>query len=265
MDKLPTPASVLLRLRGVSASSPRLVWYGPDGRIELSGRVFDNWVAKTSNFLVDELDASRGTRVELDLPVHWKSLAWAMACWQVGAVITPGVHPTQGLVPAEPADVVVTSAERGPVAPPAVLVQVALGSLALRWPSALPQGAVDYAAEVRSHGDVFTDAAAQDARTVLFESTGPADLPAGAGAAGQPAGGGLTLEGLLSLYSGTPEPSGVVLLEAGASLRHALAAALSVWGVDGTLVLVHPEVPVTQALLDGERVGARAAFAPEAG
>ena len=52
------PASELMTsLRSGHATSPRLTWYGPDSeRVELSGRVLDNWVAKTSNLLQDELD-----------------------------------------------------------------------------------------------------------------------------------------------------------------------------------------------------------------
>src|SRR6478735_7253781 len=45
-------------LRSGNSTAPRLTWYGPDAeRVELSGRVLDNWVAKTSNLLQDELDA----------------------------------------------------------------------------------------------------------------------------------------------------------------------------------------------------------------
>jgi uncharacterized protein (TIGR03089 family) len=255
MDHHLLPTAVLSRLR--EATSPRLVWYGPDGRIELSGRVFDNWVAKTANLLVEELDAGTGTRVELDLPVHWKSLVWALACWQVGAVLAPTpAPPGTGPGPASAVDLVVTSAERE-VVPPAVQVAVALGALALRWPAPLPAGAVDYAAEVRSYGDYFADAVTQDASTVLFDGAGP-DRSGTAPDA-------LTVAGLNRLYTAAPEPSGVVLLGADTSLPRALAAALAVWSVDGTLVVVHPEVAVTQSLLDGERVGARAAFTADAG
>jgi uncharacterized protein (TIGR03089 family) len=256
MDQLTTPAAVLAHLRGVSASSPRLVWYGPDGRIELSGRVVDNWVAKTANLLVDELDATAGTRIELDLPVHWKSVVWALAGWQVGAVIVPGPSGPPEL----PADIVVTAGERGAPEggagkPPAVLVAVALGALAMRWPGALPPGAVDYAAEVRSHGDVFPDAVPQSAGTVLFAAGATPQ-----GTVAEP----LTVEGVHRLSPAPPGAQAVVLLEAGASLPNALAAALTVWSADGTLILVHPEVPVSQVLLDGERVTARMSFPPAA-
>ncbi|MGN6441414.1 MAG: TIGR03089 family protein, partial [Arthrobacter sp.] len=67
-------------LRSGNSTAPRLTWYGPDGeRVELSGRVLDNWVAKTSNLLQDELDAEPGMSLRLDMPAHWKSLVWALA------------------------------------------------------------------------------------------------------------------------------------------------------------------------------------------
>ena len=52
--------------------------------MELSGKVLDNWAAKTSNYLAEELDAEPGTTVELDLPAHWKTLVWALGAWQAG-------------------------------------------------------------------------------------------------------------------------------------------------------------------------------------
>src|SRR5213595_2296246 len=76
---------LMTTLRSGHATSPRLTWYGPDSeRVELSGRVLDNWVAKTSNLLQDELDAEPGMSLRVDLPAHWKSFVWALAGWQLG-------------------------------------------------------------------------------------------------------------------------------------------------------------------------------------
>ncbi|MHA7280314.1 TIGR03089 family protein [Arthrobacter sp. MDT2-2] len=251
-----TPAEILVKLRSVHPSSPRLVWHGRDGRIELSGRVFDNWVAKSSNLLADELDATGGTVVEFDLPVHWKSVALAFACWQVGAItVLPDVLPGSAspVSPASPehrqgADIVLSSREGADVAPPRLLVCVALGSLALRWDGPLPRGAVDFAADVRSHGDVYLGEPAQAGDAPLVHTAG---RPLAAG----------DLAGLVTLPSdGGPGNSGdapTVLLEPGTDLLRALAAALAVWQQDGTLVLVEEGVPVTDRLLAGERVTGR--------
>lgn len=132
---------------------PRLTWYGPDGeRIELSGHVLDNWVAKTANLLVEELDCGPGTTVRLDLPPHWRAVVWALAVWRVGAHLS--------LDPDSPADVAVTSrpgegdsAARTTEARETVVV--ALPALARRWDGPLPSGAIDAAQAVMTYGDVL--------------------------------------------------------------------------------------------------------------
>ena len=56
-------------------------------RTELSGTTTANWVAKTANLLVDELDAEPGTRVEVALPTHWLRTVWILAAWAMGGTI----------------------------------------------------------------------------------------------------------------------------------------------------------------------------------
>jgi uncharacterized protein (TIGR03089 family) len=56
-------------------------------RTELSGTTAANWVAKTANLLVDELDAESGTRIEVALPTHWLRTVWILATWAVGGTI----------------------------------------------------------------------------------------------------------------------------------------------------------------------------------
>ncbi|WP_330998305.1 TIGR03089 family protein [Georgenia wutianyii] len=76
---------VLDLLTGDEPNQPRLTWYGPDDeRVELSGRVLANWVTKATNLLVEEGEVGPGTRVLLDVPVHWRALVWAMATWCAG-------------------------------------------------------------------------------------------------------------------------------------------------------------------------------------
>ncbi|MHA7282172.1 TIGR03089 family protein [Arthrobacter sp. TMS2-4] len=245
-----SPVQLLTRMRSVSPTSPRLVWHGRDGRIELSGRVFDNWVAKSSNLLVDELDATDGTVVAVDLPVHWKSLALAFACWQVGAVVVLGDDDRPGTPAGTTADAgIVLSSRAGiEVDPPRLLACVALGSLALRWDGPLPRGAVDFAAEVRSHGDVFPDAAdGPGASSAPLVRTAGRTLTAG------------DLAGMVALPGGHEQaaPAGTpptLLMEPGVDLLRALAAAVAVWERDGALVLVEEGVPVTDRMLSGEKV-----------
>ena len=56
-------------------------------RTELSGTTTANWVAKTANLLVDELDAECATAIEIALPTHWLRTVWILATWAVGGTI----------------------------------------------------------------------------------------------------------------------------------------------------------------------------------
>ncbi len=245
-----TPAGLLTRMRSVNPSSPRLVWHGADGRIELSGRVFDNWVAKTSNLLVDELDATDGTTVGFDLPVHWKAVAWAFACWQVGAVPVlrgaagPAADPAAAWF--READILLSSRAGAETASPRLLVCVALGSLALRWDGPLPRGAVDYAAEVRSQADAFWG-----------QADDVADAPLLRCGSGTMNGDDLRLIANLAEDGSALGTLPTILVEPGADVLRVLAVALAVWDRDGALVLVEEGVAVTERMLAGERVTAR--------
>lgn len=252
-----SPSELLARMRSVSPSSPRLVWHGRDGRIELSGRVFDNWVAKSSNLLVDELDATDATTVTVDLPVHWKTLALVFACWQVGAVVVlpdavapaDAAHePAAGGGLEDDADVVLSAHNVPRVKPPRQLVCVALASLALRWDGQLPPGAVDFAAEVRSHGDVYFGVADDPDDTPLVRTGGTTLTAAQLGeSAALP----------MDPDNAATDAAPTLLVGPEVGLLRVLAAALDVWQRDGALVLVEEGVPITDRLLAGERVTGR--------
>ena len=132
-------------------ASPLLTYYDPahGERVELSGVSVANWVDKTSNLLVDELDLEPDDPVDLTLakghPGHWVSLVWVLACWQVGAVVSLDQGPAKVAVlgPDDP-----TEAARADT----VLV-CSLHPLGLPLPGPPPAHAVDYALEVRSQPD----------------------------------------------------------------------------------------------------------------
>ncbi|WP_258726418.1 TIGR03089 family protein [Cellulomonas sp. NS3] len=184
-----TTVAAVLRALNAEPGRPRLTWYGPDGeRVELSGAVLENWVAKTGNLLVEELDAGPGTRVLLDLPAHWRTVLWAFAAWRVGACVV-----LRGDAGAAGADVVVTDRPgEHPGAEP--LVAVSLGALARRFDGDLPAGAIDAAAAVMTYGDVLgwvpaadpaapallTDAGDVPHRTLPAWAAGAADVGPGA-------------------------------------------------------------------------------------
>ena len=228
----PDDVSDLLRLLVRDPGRPRLTWYGDDGeRVELSGAVVENWVNKTTNLLVEEFDASPGTRILLDLPAHWRTTVWALAAWRVGAtVVLVGDDDT-----AEPAatrpDVVVTTRPGRWSGTRADLVAVALPALARRFDADLPAGAVDAASAVMTYGDqvgwapdVDRDAVALDDGTC--ETPYRALFPAAVG------------------HRGARE-----LVDGRAGVPACLARLVELWRADGSAILLSPGVA---AELDAE-------------
>ncbi len=124
-------------------AAPLLTYYDQHTgeRIELSGTTTANWVAKTSNLLVDDLDAGPGTRIRIGLPTHWLSFVWLLAAWNVGAIVTD--H----------------DAEIGVSGPDLVAhepVKLAASLRPLGGPfETPPAGFLDLALEVPGHGDHF--------------------------------------------------------------------------------------------------------------
>lgn len=144
-------ASLLVRL-ATDGGRPRLTWYGDDGeRVELSGAVLANWASKTVNLLVEEFDTAPGTRIVADLPVHWRTVVWALAAWRAGATV---VLPGTGIDVTDPEVVVTLDPDRWADAG-ADLVAVSLPALARRYDGELPAGAVDAASAVMTYGDVI--------------------------------------------------------------------------------------------------------------
>lgn len=216
------PLATLLGTMTRSPGRPRLTWYGSDDeRIELSGHVLDNWVTKTTNLLVEEFGAGPGTRVLVDLPVHWRAVLWAFAVWRSGAcVVLPGGHDVDGC------DVVVTSEParhtgRGPE-----VVAVALGALARRFEGDLPAGAIDAAGAVMTYGDVLTWLPEADTRRealVLPDRT-------------------VTHGELLTWAVGDGRPQvGDRTLLLPEDLVELLGEALAVYAADGSVVLCSPQ------------------------
>ncbi|MFC7405068.1 TIGR03089 family protein [Georgenia alba] len=203
----------LLASFAAAGTLPRLTWYaaGPDGdeRVELSGRVLANWVTKAANLLVTEADSGPGTAVVLDLPVHWRTVVWALASWTTGARLA--------VVPDDAADVVVTAAPEA--APDAdLLLAVPLPALAMSWDGpVLPPGAVDAAAETLGQADVL----------------GPVRTPAGE----DPAWGEVTFD-TLGAWAGDGSHGRALLTPE--DVTTLLRQALAVWLAGGSVVLVPP-------------------------
>jgi len=230
---LTTPSDVLTLLAR-DPGRPRLTWYG-DGpeRIELSGAVLANWVAKTTNLLVEELDAASGEAVVLDLPAHWRTLVWALATWGTGATahLSPA-GPPQPATAAHARALVTTRPAAwldGRAVPAGTdVVAVALPGLARSFGEPLPPGVLDAAADTMTYGDVVGHVTPTEPGADALVADGAhrvthADLVPWA-------------------VSGTSAPAGArVLLRADAGVVPTLRAALGAWAQDGSVVLLGPE------------------------
>ncbi|MCW6004858.1 TIGR03089 family protein [Micromonospora sp. CPCC 205371] len=128
---------------------PVVTWYDDvtGERVELSGATLDNWVAKTANLLVDGLGLGAGDRATVLLPPHWQSAAVLLGCW--AARLTVGAY--------RQPDVLFTAADRVDEARElAAGDRYVLGLAPLGMPMrAVPEGFVDYVADVRGYGDRF--------------------------------------------------------------------------------------------------------------
>lgn len=220
---------LLTQFRKTAPGSPRLTWYGTAGdRIELSGKVFDNWVAKTANFLTEEFDFGPGSTLTVALPAHWKSLCIVLAALACGGTVSDG---DGGALLASSDQERINSAA-GPS------LAVALGALALRWDGELPSGAQDYAAEVRMFADAFD----------RFEE--PTESQTALALAGRE----YQYQDLTSLPA-TPAKSDRIALSADRGFADIVFQALTVWQSGGSIVLAETPSLLNEKLLASE--GAR--------
>jgi uncharacterized protein (TIGR03089 family) len=251
-----TPADLLDALLASDPGRPRVTWYddaaGPTRgeRIELSGKVLANWAAKGANLLVDELDVEPGDVVTLDLPAHWRLLAWALAGWRAGAVVRLA-DPSGRLHPSE---VLVTHRPRAePLPGVRHQVAVALPGLARVWPGpTLPPGTVDAAADGQTQPDRF------DAVQVPAPQDPALDL---GGGQPDPAGSRRTGSDLIRLVRGRaadlgwPDRARVLVTSRAAdpSPAEPLLTVLAAWSVDGSVVLVREAVGSPDPSASGRR------------
>jgi uncharacterized protein (TIGR03089 family) len=225
MPRAATVPALLDELLRADGARPLVTFYdlGTGERVELSVATTDNWVAKTANFLQDSVGVQAGARVTVDLPLHWQTVVWALACWRAGCVLIVGDDGAGDVaVVRHPS----TSAPTGPDGLPvdaADVVALALLPMGVPSPAPLPPGVLDYDAEVLGHGDRFVAASPVTPDTPAVEMRGVttthAELLAALGTTAEPASPRLLL---------TDRPTGV----------DALPAWLAAVASGGSLVLV---------------------------
>ena len=136
-------------------------------RVELSGVTTANWAAKAANLLRDECDVEPGTPVAVLLPAHWQTAAVLLAVWSCGAELVSDPSAAEWvLADADHLDAALAAEPGGGV------VALSLDAFG-KGLTGLPAGVVDFATEVRVHGDEFVpwdpvqgDAPAWDGATV---------------------------------------------------------------------------------------------------
>jgi uncharacterized protein (TIGR03089 family) len=136
---VPTPTDLLDAELRRDGARPFLTYYdaGTGERVELSVATTANWVAKTANYLLDELGADPGDTITVRLPLHWQAAIMLLAAWSAGLAVTSGE-----------ADVVVTDDEGN-----------STGARDVVELSLAPMGA-DFSRLVAAQPDVFVPAAA---------------------------------------------------------------------------------------------------------
>ncbi|MDR6939262.1 hypothetical protein J2S36_000805 [Arcanobacterium hippocoleae] len=167
----------------MKGTAPALTWYGMQGgieRIELSGKVCANHLAKIANYLAMECDLGPDTCIGIDLPPHWKSSLWAMGALLIGAQVrfwptrisarTAEAFAADGSAAVDPqdflqsVDVLLTDRPEFWLSElsPQILTDFAgeiialnLHSLAFSWNGELPSGVLDGQAEVLGQADVM--------------------------------------------------------------------------------------------------------------
>lgn len=140
-------ASFMSSLR--SQQTPAVLWYGAPGeRIELSGRVLDNWVSKSANFFCEELELDLDATVQIPPSNHWRTLVLVLAALRAGITLSNSAT-VDAAFGFQATDFDEVSAE--------TYTLVDTGALALRFMGHLPDHieTLDYTAQVRSFADVY--------------------------------------------------------------------------------------------------------------
>ena len=138
-------------LAGTSAARPLITYYddATGERIELSAVTTANWAAKAANLLRDECDVEPGTRVAVMLPAHWQTAAVLLAAWSCGAeVIADPLAADWVLCDGDRVDLALAAEPAGGV------LALSLDTFGKGLPG-LPAGVINFATEVRTHGDEF--------------------------------------------------------------------------------------------------------------
>jgi len=135
-----------------AAQRPLITFYDDavGERLEFSRRTFDNWVAKTSNLLLEGLDVRPGGTVVLDLPAHWQTAVLLFAAWHTGQRVVVG--PREELASAADEGIWATDAPANAPKWADEVLGFSLDAFGAPLEDA-PAWVTDYAVEIRSYAD----------------------------------------------------------------------------------------------------------------
>ena len=142
--------SLLAQRLGADPGQPLITAYddATGERTELSVTTYVNWVSKTANLFVEELDLDAGDTVLIDLPPHWLVPVFLGAAWSAGLAVTT--------TPQEPHDLVVCGADTlAQHVDDAQVLACSLLPFAVRFADPLPAGVLDYGLLWPGQSDVF--------------------------------------------------------------------------------------------------------------
>ena len=152
------------------SSHPWLVWYSPDERVELTGRVLSMWNAKCAGLIAEE--AGSGAGVHLGMGPHWRTMTWCAGAWLAGAVpvLLDADDPLVGNLLEEAPSMSVAFRIHWLFPSADVQVLVTMGSLATHWPTPLPPLTLDGIADVMPFADHFPPAPTGGSEPALIVS-----------------------------------------------------------------------------------------------
>lgn len=136
-------------------AKPAITWYDQQGRLELSGAVLRNWIIKSTNMAIEELELESDQLALLDLPLHWRTLIWTAAIWHTGAGVEFTASPDGVRTPVP--EVIISAAPARHTGLPAttLLAAQSMGALDRAFSGQLPPGALDATAQVRGFADQY--------------------------------------------------------------------------------------------------------------
>jgi uncharacterized protein (TIGR03089 family) len=189
----PQTPSVVHAFLAAPPTRPLITFYddATGERVELSGATLGNWVAKTSNLLVDGLGLAPGEVASVQLPPHWLTGAVLLGCWVAGLTVDLDGDGDGASVAFVTGDVQSAADE---------VYALSLAPLGMPFRGGPPAGTLDFSVEVRQYGDQLPAVRTDPGQVAVAGGTDRTGKTHGqllteAAARGVPAGGRVLIDG----------------------------------------------------------------------